>query len=195
MSFRPSRFVYVCGILLQLLATACSKPVPASTDAQIFDRIISKSSLLEHMERKVDLQFRVATDADRRLYEAVYAFPATRPDQHYVCAVTVAPAGTLLDPKQYSDVRAELAQRGDDEARRRLATEFPQIGLRAMLDAGSFGPGGASYGLTMTTADQKFDVKVSVSNLMPEGVPDPKLDLAGTARMISDRYDAETSRR
>jgi hypothetical protein len=100
-----------------------------------------------------------------------------------VCAIAVAPSGKLLD------AGAHERRRKQPRSAAETARDFPQIGKRAQLELLGFGPGGAAFGLTFTTSDGKLDVKVTVSNLLPEGVDVPDFDIEGTARRIALRYD------
>lgn len=124
-----------------------------------------------------------------RMYSAVFKFARTRPDQVAICTVVVAPAGQLLRASEFEQRYERTRQAYIGRGPNYLRSEFPQIGKRAQLDILTFGPGGASSGLTFTTTDTRFDVRVIWSNLLPSGAPPFKCNIESLARTISGAYD------
>jgi hypothetical protein len=53
----------------------------------------------------------------------------------------------------------------------------------------SAGPGGASFQLMFTTSDGRYDIKTMISNLLPESVESPNLELEQIAKAISNHYN------
>lgn len=148
-----------------------------------FDGIIDKQLFKEALTFEFN---REANDGSRS-YSYNFEFDKTSEAQHYLFLVTVVNAGDLLDLEEYTTIRLSLANKPDV-----LARDFPDIGKRARRDPPSFGPGGSTFGLTFTTSDERYDVRLVVSNLLPKGVVDPNIDIEKIGRMISDRYDNKT---
>lgn len=179
---------------LMLLALAVNGQDGGTSDLGIFDRLISKELIEAHFAEQTPFpfSFTVTRKRDARYYGVEYQFPRSDPVQHYVCSIQVASGETLLDPEQYRQHYSRIkndyyAERGE----KYMLYQFPDIGKRAQQDHWVFGPGGASFGLTFTTSDGKYDVRIIISNLFSEEVDDPGFDVEGAAREISRRYDKE----
>jgi hypothetical protein len=154
----------------------------------LFDDIITRMEMARGFEREIPFSFNVHEESNARVYVGVYEFPRTRPAQHYVFSAVVAPAGVLLDVREYERRRAEF-ERQPNLSEDALRAEFPAIGKRAQRDVLTFGPGGAAYGLTFATSDGTFDVRIVVSNLLPATVEPPNFRVYETAHRISYLYD------
>jgi hypothetical protein len=154
---------------------------------RLFDALITKADIIRAFEPKKVIDFNVSTENDGvRHFIAQYLFKRRTPEEHYVVDIAVAPVGNFLDPSLYKR-RRNSAMQGDPA----LMADYPPIGLRAQREFFGVGPGGAAYGLTFTTSDERFDIRITISSLMPEGAEEPQLDINGFARDLSDRYDAE----
>jgi len=180
-------------------ALLCASPPSAAelpiqkTGLAVFDDIITRAEMARGLEREVPFSFDVHEENQTRVYAAAYEFPRTHPREHYVFLAVVAPAGVLLDVREHEQRRAEFERQpnvGEDV----LRTEFPAIGKRAQRNIFGFGPGGGGYGLTFTTSDGIFDVRIAVSNLLPAGVESPNFRVFETAQRISYLYDVRISR-
>lgn len=171
------------------LCIACGPRGGGVPGLESFDSIITKDMVSSGYTGTVPLSFRVLERDGSRIYEAAYEFRSTDPAQHHTCSITVAKAGTLLDPKEYEKRYSETERDNADRGPEYLLSQFPRIGRRAQRDIFGAGPGGASFGLTFTTSDGLFDVRITVSELLPEGVEDPRFDFEKAARKISDLYD------
>ena len=90
----------------------------------------------------------------------------------------VTAGGRLLDVDAYQRRRTRF-ERKPGRTAESLAGEFPSIGRRAQRELLGFGPGGAGFGLTFTTTDGRFDVRVRVSNLLPASAEVPDFDVDG----------------
>jgi hypothetical protein len=118
--------------------------------------------------------FEVLEEDTARVYTARVIFVPTSPRQHYQCSVIVMSGGRLLDVDAHQES---------------VAGEFPPIGRRAQREYLVLGPSGAAFGLTFTTTDGRFDVRVMLGNLLPTGADVPDFDIDETARRISLLYD------
>jgi hypothetical protein len=180
------------AMVYALPASAAELPIHKAGLA-VFDDIITRTEMARGFEKEIPFSFTVHEEDSVRVYGGDYEFPRTRPEQHYVFSAVVASAGELLDVREYERRRAEL-ERQPNVSEDSLRAEFPPIGKRAQRNVFSFGPGGASYGLTFTTTGGTFDVRIVVSNLLPANVEPPNFRVYETARRISDLYDARVSR-
>jgi len=151
----------------------------------MIERLVDARLVAKAFEPTIPLRSRFEGMDDVESFVAEYPFERRRPAQHFMLQIAVARAGRFLDPVRYEARRA--AFQGEDAARE---AEFPAIGLRAQSEFFGFGPGGAAYGLTFTTRDGRYDVRIIFSSLLPEEVAAPELDLEGLARGIESRYDS-----
>jgi hypothetical protein len=154
----------------------------------MIERLVDEPLVAKAFEPTIPLSTRFDGEDEVQSFVAEYPFERRRPAQHFMLGISVARAGRFLDPVRYEARRA--AFQGAEAARE---AEFPAIGLRAQSEFFGFGPGGASYGLTFTTRDGRYDVRIVVSSLLPEEVVEPRLDLEGLARGIESRYDSRFS--
>jgi hypothetical protein len=98
-----------------------------------------------------------------------------------------------LDPKEYERRRAQDEAKQDYRDREKyFLNEYPPIGKRAQREFLGFGPGGGAFGLTFTTSDGKFDIRIIISNLLPNEVEMPDFDIIETAKRISQLYDRKS---
>lgn len=170
-------------------ALASGAPGCASTNGlrtALIERLVDKQSAANALHPNVPLDSRFIQADEVQSFIADHPFERRNSAEHYTLQVSVAPAGRFLDPVQYEARRATFQQAGAE-----MHAEFPAIGLRAQREFFGAGPGGASYGLTFTTRDGQYDVRISVSALLPEGVTEPNLDLEAFARDIEARYDSQ----
>lgn len=160
-------------------------------NSKIFDRLITKELVASGFKREIPLSFKIFDQGNIRIYESYYQFPRKVSTEHYTCSINIAQSGKLLDPEQYRQRYADVKQNHSDRGKEYFLTEFPNIGKRAQRDFMSAGPGGAAFSLTFTTSDGKFDVRIIISNLLPEGIEDPNFNIEEMARKISELYDKE----
>ncbi len=73
--------------------------------------------------------------------------------------------------------------------KQQLLIDFPKIGQRAQWGHITAGPGGTAFELLFTTSDGIYDIKILISNLMPETIESPNLEIEQIAKVISDRYN------
>ncbi|MGD9217460.1 MAG: hypothetical protein PVJ84_21790, partial [Desulfobacteraceae bacterium] len=113
------------------------------------------------------------------LHKSQPQFKKTDPYHHYICSISVASAGTFINPqqyqKEYNRLQNDHKRASPDRWQQRLLLDFPDIGSRAQWGHISAGPGGASFQLMFTTSDGRYDIKALISNLLPENVESPDL--------------------
>ena len=181
-------------VVLQAIAFCAALPAhgQALPELKGFDDLITRELVTAGFKRPIRFSFKTFEHEKARVYESAYQLRQRRPAEHYICLIGVAPSGALLDPQEYDRRLSEVEQQAASRHGEYLSEELPSIGKRAMRQFFGFGPGGAAYGLTFTTSDGKFDIRITISNLLPKGVKDPGFDLLKTARQISLRYDRKS---
>ena len=157
-----------------------------------FEKIITREILLGEDVEKYPLSLDIYEENSVMSYIFEYKFEKEAPFQYYICTVSVAKAGRLIDQKryeeEYSRFKEEYLKFFPEIWTRQLGIDFPEIGRRARNGQLAVGPGGASHGLLLTTPDGKFDIRIMISNLLPETIESPDLDIARIAKAITDRY-------
>jgi hypothetical protein len=175
-----------------VLCVAVGAQGQALTELRTFDDLITRKLVAAGFKRPIRFSFKVFEEDKTRTYVSDYQFPRKKPTQHFTCSISVAPAGTFLDPQEYERRRAEVKRDYSDRGEEYLLHQFPPIGKRAQQDFSTFGPGGGAFGLTFTTSDGKFDVRITISNVLPSEVETPDFDIIGTAKTISQLYDRKS---
>lgn len=126
--------------------------------------------------------FRLAEtcDAGSRHFVAVYTFdgPAgTRSEApHWLLEVSIAVVGGLIDAAALADatVPPRLGSR---------FVEVDRINVRT-----TYAPPGMFTGIAFSTLDQRFDVRITRSNLLPDGVAAPPFDAYELGATILGSY-------
>lgn len=175
-----ARLVVLYGVLASG-AWGCASTKGSHT--ALIERLVDERSAANAFQPRARLDSRFLQEDGVQSFIADLPFERRSPAEHYVLVVSVAPSGRFLDPAQYEARRAAFQQTGAG-----MRAEFPAIGLRAQRELFGFGPGGAAYGLTFTTRDGQYDVRIMVSSLLPDSVTEPELDLEALARDIEARY-------
>lgn len=189
----PLRKILFIALHALALCFAWNAHGKESTDPALkaFDRIVDKNLLAAGFENDALLSFKIIKQANARIYEGSYQFSRKKSAEHYLLSISVAKAGQFLDVPSYQMRLATAKQQVPERGEEYLAHEFPDIGMRAQRNFFGAGPGGAAHGLTFTTADGKFDVRIMVSSLLPEGIKDPNVGIDAMARKIAERYDGQ----
>lgn len=111
----------------------------------------------------------------------------------YVQLELQKPAPIYIKDKEYEELYAYYKEiflkERPDKWQKFLKIEFPDIGKRAIRDRGTFGPGGAMFAVMFTSSDGRFDIKASISNIIPDDVDDPEFNIREMFKKISDMYD------
>lgn len=165
------------------LAIGCASA--PSRPPSVIESLVSESVVEAALQPRVDLRWQFEQRDDIQSFWAEYQFEPREPGQHYTVEVAVAPAGRFLKPEH--DQTSPSAPPGGASPD---APPEPVVGLRSRKQILGFGPGGAAYAFTFTTRDAKYDVRITVSSLLPEHVQEPSLDLEQFARVLEGRYEA-----
>lgn len=176
-----------CAVVSAVLACA-RMPV---RDASAFDQLVTRATLARELgaDRAFDFTVDRAGRYHRR-FEVALRLDGRDPLEHYALEIVVAKAGEVIDADEHRRRRQAFATDGGS-----VEADFPPIGLRAQREFLGAGPGGAAQAIAFTTSDGGFDVRITLSMLLPAGVTAPKLDLEAFARRLSDAYDRTAGRR
>lgn len=181
-----ARLSLLCGLMV-VGGSGC-KSLGGSQTALI-EQMVDKQEVAALLDPRVHLNSEFTKENGVQVFVAEYPFKRHDPAQHDFISVQVAPAGHFLNPVEYEARRASFKAQGVE-----LPGDFPDIGMRAQSDVFGVGPGGASYGITFTTRDGLYDVRVMKSNLLPGDVSVPQISLEALARRIEARYNSKDKR-
>jgi hypothetical protein len=181
---------FICFCLLTI--TEINGHCKADNKFILFEKILTREVLLGNDVEKYPLSLDVYEENSVMRYIFEYKFEKKVPFQYYICTVSVAKAGRLIDQKRYEEeynrFKEEYLKFFPEIWTRQLRIDFPEIGRQAPTGHLAVGPGGPSHGLLLTTPDGKFDIRIMICNLLPETIESPDLDIARIAKAISDRY-------
>lgn len=104
-----------------------------------------------------------------------------RQEGHWILEVSIAVAGGLIDAAAY-------AAAADPNARPPIGSRYLQVDRINVRT--SYAPPGMFTGIAFSTNDGRFDVQVTTSNLLPEGVSAPEFDANVLGARILARYEA-----
>lgn len=187
---------FVSGVQCGKNVTVKKNQRRENRDFKIFDTIVTRDFFVSVAKNDVPLKFVIADyDGIQKIYSMELEFEKSNLYQHYSCSIGVAKAGTYIKDKEYEESYARhketLSKEHPGKWEAFLKIDFPDIGKRAVWDRGTFGPGGSMFAVMFTSSDGRFDIKASISNLVPDGVDDPEFDITEMLKKISDIYDGK----
>ena len=159
----------------------------------LFDKVVTKEVAMGKGADGFNFSSGAAERHNVKNYIFEYQFEKAVPYHHYICSISVAEAGTFIDPKvyekEYGRLKSEYMKSSPGRWWQQLLIDFPKVGKRARWGHITAGPGGTTFGLLFTTSDGMYDVKILISNLLPDTIEGPDLDIEQIAVGISDRYN------
>ena len=173
---------------LSITSLCCDERKPLNH----FDKLITKNTIEANHGK--EFLFEIKNDKKNvKSYHFIYKFNKKNPYHHYICIINVGEAGVFIQPdeykKEYSQIKADYIKQNPKNWELLLEKDFPDIGYRAQMGPVAAGPGGSAYSLRLTTSDMRFDIEIVISNLLPDDVENPDLDIWDIAKKISNRYD------
>ncbi len=149
-------------ILSYLMFTA----VAFANDISVWHRVVNLPFFEKHMG-----QGTLTTNSENGSISYLFSHrpSAQESERLFLSTIVIAPVGQLLDKKQHQTDRQNASTQ-------QLIQDFPELGTRARTLPAFFGPGGASFGVVFTSMDDKFDIKIIVSDSGTEtgkSSPDP----------------------
>ena len=170
--------VYLSGVWVRVVGPKC------------FDKRITPRLIASVCGKDVPFSFSSVRRWTEVEYRVLFTFKTDDPEISASITIVVAPAGRYLKPSEYEREKAKTIEsdRKEPPEMRWTPDLFPEIGRRARVGL-ALGPGGGGDTTIFTTSDGWFDVSVSQSNRLKEGIAVPDLDMRKLTRMISDLYD------
>lgn len=164
------------------------KKLQKTPDIQTFDSIVDSTLKKYGFKDKDRFEFKMVTQAGQRHYVSKYLFDRgqqkTDDQAHWIVAISVAKAGEFIDVAQYAKNEKEHPTASKPiYARRYVDVDFINIPT-------SYSPVGLFSGMSMTTIEERFDIRIMASNLLPDGVSPPEFYQNKVGRMILERYAA-----
>lgn len=182
------RLLLVACAVMSVIVACVRMPV---RDASVFDQLVTRATLARELGADSAFDFAVDREGpDYRRFEVALRLDGRDPLEHYALEIVAAKAGEVIDADEHRGRRRTFATDGGS-----VEADFPSIGMRAQREFLGAGPGGAAQAIAFTTSDGVFDVRITLSMLLPAGVPAPDLDLEAFARRLSDAYDRTAGRR
>jgi hypothetical protein len=201
-ALRTGIYAFATTMVLTFAGCAPKSPTESTSDlspstantpsapAGVFDSLITRELIAAFWTPAPAFKFESTTPTAPgqaiKHFTAELEFERQHEQQHYLVDVAIGEAGHYLQATTFQ-------QRKDSDIQRDAAAiaDYPTIGARAKREFLGAGPGGAAYGLTFTTTDERFDVRITVSNLLPDAITVPTFDIDGFAQRLSHSYDAQ----
>ncbi|MFH0925258.1 MAG: hypothetical protein V1872_06445 [bacterium] len=158
-------------------------------DLKLFDKLITKEFVASGFKERISFSFEISEEDEVRSYTGTYQFHMEDPGGYCIVSISVAEAGRFINLKDYEQSYADTKKNYADRGEEYLLSQFPEIGKRAQTNFFGVGPGGSAYGITLTTSDDKFDVRIAIGMLIPYTLKDPDFDIKGIAKRLSNLYD------
>lgn len=156
-----------------------------------FERVVTPAGLKAACENEVPFSWQRSTLDQQVRAIANFELGTTEHGMFYRVEIGMAPAGTYLTRADYDRLLSatQKADQARPEHERIGPFLFPGVGLRALRGV-TLGPGGGADSLTFTTADEAFDICITLDNRMRENLPDPGFSCDRLARSICNAYDS-----
>lgn len=188
---KPIFILHMAIILWPLIHSGCSIPnKKEGTGIHRFDAIVE--SVLERQGFKKPDRFiyKVVEEGQQRHYVVRYLWepdPAKIDDlAHWIAVISVAKAGTFIDSARYEAIeKAYPAASSPKFAKRYLEADDINIST-------NYAPRGVFSGMIVTTLDNRYDVKIMASNLLPDDIPPPTFDHDSIGKMILEKYATQS---
>lgn len=169
-------------IYLIILLVSCS-----AYSENVFSKIINKKLISNTLHNKLTFNFTQENVKNKIYYVNVsYNFPD---DSYATITIEVTKHGLLLSKEKYMKQREKISKLN----KKWLELFFPDIGKMAVYGF-ALGPNGGGDGITFTTKDEKYDIKIDQSSHMNK---DFSLDLStiSLAVVIEKKYNIMTGKK
>ena len=142
----------IASLIILIPLGSCKADGQASAAMRTWDNILSE----DYFKEIANFERAIQQEDNERVY--IYsAFAGEVDDAKLLMSIVIAvgPAGKRLDPATWESAVSAVS---DLEK----ARDFPEIGIRAQVQAPTFSPQGAMSKILFTTSDELFDVLVSL---------------------------------
>ncbi len=168
--------LYCSCVLLFVIIAGCGH-----SESVIQGRALDKQGFQKFFGEQTPIYFKRAESDSRVKFEIEYLFEKSSPYQHYIVEVEFDRNGSMLDQAAYQKA---LAQSEKSRNPLQHLQYFPQVGLRAQYQFLGAGPGGASEQLVFTSTNLQWDIKISMSHLLPDNITGPERSISDLASYI-----------
>jgi len=152
-----------------LMSLAACHPQEKRT-LQDFVKIVDAPLIQTAYAKLVTVSFETKSLAQEIHWGGRVDLHSTDPEAYDAYSIRITPAGILWPVNETADPQLK-------------------IGQKARQEFISFSPEGATYGITFTTTDGKWDVRIIRSQHLGKKDVDPEFNAEKLARAISARYD------
>lgn len=147
-----------------------------------FDEIINLVFEFNGFLDAAIFQKKLVIENVQRHYVVNYTAPNQNELTHWIIVISVAKSGEYIDSAKYDAIQKTLK-----------GTPIEKIGKRYMdVDlintASSFAPRGMFTGMVVTTHDDKYDIRILLSDMLEDDATPPNFDHEGIAKMILELY-------
>lgn len=151
-------------------------------DIEIFDAIVNSVFEANGFLDADKFSYKLVKENGQRHYVVNYLFPGQNDLNHWIVAISVAKAGEFIDPDEYEALRKTLP----GTSKEKLGKRYMDVELINIPS--SFAPRGLFSGTVFTTLDDQYDIRILLSDMLPENITPPRFDHDAAARMILERY-------
>jgi hypothetical protein len=160
-------------------------------DIELFDSIVDQVLDTNGYKNPKQFSFQRIDEGQQRHYVVNYLMEQTqeKPNahEHWILTISVAEAGDFIDIAKYeANEKTHPTVLKPAYAKRYIDVDFINIPT-------SYAPSGLFSGMAATTLDEKFDIRIMVSNLLPGDVQPPEIDFDRIGKMIFDSYVLKSS--
>lgn len=150
-----------------------------------FDSIVQQVFKNAGLMDSTKFSFNLVTGDGERHYVVKYLTPAKDDLTHWIVAVSVAEAGKYIDPIEYDAILKTLPE-GNKPV---LGKRYMDVDL--INKATDFAPPGMFSGNAFTTNDEKYDIRILLSDMLPKDATPPKFNHDAVGSEILEMYNKD----
>lgn len=178
----------ICMFLFSGCHSPASKQVESGTslDIDMFDSIVNSVFEANGFEDTGKFSYKMVTENGQRHYVVNYLFPARNDLAHWIVAISVAKSGKYINPAEYDAIQKTIQSPSNEKpGKRYMDVELINIPT-------GFAPRGLFSGMAFTTPDDKYDIRILLSDMLPSSVTPPSFDHDAAARMMLALYSKKS---
>ncbi|MBI3188048.1 MAG: hypothetical protein HYZ31_09340 [Gammaproteobacteria bacterium] len=177
------RAMSLCCLILCFAASAA--PVSnanSATDPSRLDTVI-RQVLQQHgyLDSK-QYKYHLVSDKGEQ-HHVIRLIAAPDEHQHWIIAISAALSGVYINPTEYDELQARAGNTGKEPMGKRFIDK-DMYNIQTI-----YAPPGVFSGIVVTTADNRYDIRVMLSNMLPESMVPPNFDHDLVTRQILTEYE------
>ena len=153
-----------------------------SHDIVIFNSIVNSVFETNGFLDADQFSNKLVKENGQRHYVVRYLVPAQNELTHWIVVISVAKSGEYINSAEYDALQKTLQSQSNEK----LGKRYMDVDLINIPS--SFAPRGLFSGMVFTTPDDKYDIRILLSDLLPENATPPSFDHDAAARMILELY-------